>query len=97
MGSAPTLRDVSTTDTSAYEKKQRQKTSKVWDDFSQIEVLGVKKSLCNWCKMLFAVYISSYTSTLGTHLVVCVKYVESNNKKQKHLTYDHGHLGGGLV
>jgi hypothetical protein len=94
MGSAPTLGDVSTTDTSAYEKKERQKTSKVWDDFSQIEVLGVKKSRCNWCKMLFAVSISSYTSTLGRHLVVCVK---SNSKKQKHLTYDHGHLGGGLV
>jgi hypothetical protein len=34
----------------AYEKKQRQKTSKVWDDFSAIEVGGVKKSQCNWCK-----------------------------------------------
>jgi len=38
VGSAPTPCDVSI-GTSAYEKKQRQKTSKVWDDFSQIEVL----------------------------------------------------------
>jgi hypothetical protein len=96
VGSAPTPCDVST-GTSAFEKKQRQKTSKVWDDFSQIEVLGVKNPQCNWCKRLFAVSTSSSTSTLGRHLVACVKYVESNSKKQKVLTYDHGELGGGLV
>jgi hypothetical protein len=45
MGSAPTPVEVSNgTSSNAYERKQRQKTSKVWDDFSQIEVLGVKKS-----------------------------------------------------
>jgi hypothetical protein len=93
MGSAPTPGDVITgsgsgTISSEYEKKQRQKTSKVWDDFSQIELLGVKKSQCNWCKRLFVVSKSSFTSTLGKHLVVCVKYVESNSKKQKILTYD---------
>jgi len=45
MGSAPTPVEISTgTSSSANERKQRQKTSKVWDDFSQIEVLGVKKS-----------------------------------------------------
>jgi hypothetical protein len=43
VGNALILGDVST-NTSAYENKHRQKTSKVWDDFSQIEVLGVKKS-----------------------------------------------------
>jgi len=42
MGSAPTRGDVSI-GINAYEKKQRQKTFKVWDDFSQIKVLGVKK------------------------------------------------------
>jgi hypothetical protein len=86
LGSAPTPADVSS-GTSAYEKKHRQKTSKVWDDFSQIEVCGVKKSQCNWCKRLFVVSKSSSTSTLGSHLGACVKYVESNNKKQKILTF----------
>jgi hypothetical protein len=52
LGSAPTPANVSS-GTSAYEKKNRQKTSKVWDDFSQIEVGGVKKSQRNWCKRLF--------------------------------------------
>ncbi|XP_062147730.1 zinc finger BED domain-containing protein DAYSLEEPER-like [Alnus glutinosa] len=94
VGSVPTPGDVSTS-TSVFEKKQRQKTSKVWDDFSQVEVLGVKKSQCNWCKRLFAVSKSSSTSTLGRHLVACVKYVESNSKKQKVLTRDRGELGGG--
>jgi len=28
-------------------------------------------------------------------LVACVKYVESNSKKQKVLTHDRGELGGG--
>jgi hypothetical protein len=46
VGSVPTPGDVST-GTSVFGKKQRQKTSKVWDDFSQVEVLGVKKSQCN--------------------------------------------------
>jgi hypothetical protein len=94
VGSVPTLGDVST-GTSVFEKKQRQETSKVWDDFSQVEVLGVKKSQYNWCKRLFAVSKSSSTSTLGRHLVACVKYVESNSKKQKVLTHDRGKLGGG--
>jgi len=82
LGSALTPADVSS-GTNAYEKKHRQKTSKVWDDFSQIEVCGVKKSQCNWCKRLFVVSKSSSTATLGSHLGACVKYVESNNKKQK--------------
>jgi hypothetical protein len=82
LGSTPTYGDVSS-GTITYEKKQRQKTSKVWDDFSQIEVLSVKESQCNWCKRLFAISKYSSTSTLGRHLVACVKYVESNNKKQK--------------
>jgi hypothetical protein len=79
----------------AYEKKQKQKTSKVWDDFSAIEVGGVKKSQCNWCKRLFAISKSSSTSTLGRHLGACVKYVEfNNNKKQKTLTFDPSEMGG---
>jgi hypothetical protein len=96
VGSVPTLGDVST-GTSVVEKKQRQKTSKVWDDFSQVEVLGVKISQCNWCKRLFVVSKSSSTSTLGRHLVACVKFVKSNSKKQKVLTHDRGELDGGIV
>jgi len=47
MGSTPTPPGDGSSGNSAYEKKQRQKTSKVWDDFSQIEVGDVKKSQCN--------------------------------------------------
>jgi hypothetical protein len=64
----------------ANDKRQRQKTSKVWNDFVYVEVGGVKKSQCKWCKKLFVVSSSSSTSTLSRHLVACVKYVESNKK-----------------
>jgi hypothetical protein len=47
LGSTPTPPGDGSSGNSAYEKKQRQKTSKVWDDFSQIEVGDVKKSQCN--------------------------------------------------
>jgi hypothetical protein len=76
----------------ANDKRQRQRTSKVWNDFASVEVGGVKKSQCKWCKRLFAVSSSSSTSTLGRHLVACVKYVESN-KKQKTLSLDPGGIG----
>jgi hypothetical protein len=58
-----------------FEKKERQKTSKVWNDFVSVKIGGVKKSQCNWCKKLFAVGKSSTTSTLGRHLTSCVRYV----------------------
>jgi hypothetical protein len=48
----------------AFQKKERQKTSKVWNDFSSITVAGVRKNQCHWCKGLFAVGKSSTTSTL---------------------------------
>jgi hypothetical protein len=71
----------------AYEKKERWKTSAVWNDFVIVEVHGVKKSQCKWCKRLFAVSSSSSTSTLGRHLIACIPYVAAN-KKQKTLTVD---------
>ena len=64
----------------AYEKKQRAKTTKVWNDFESIVVGGIKKSQCIWCKRLFAVTKSSTTSTITRHLSKCVKYMESNKK-----------------
>jgi hypothetical protein len=72
-----------------YEKKERVKTSKVWNDFKFVVIGGIKKIQCNWCKRLFSVSKSSYTSTIGRHLSKCVKYVEfTNNKKQKTLTLE---------
>jgi hypothetical protein len=75
-----------------FEKKERQKTSKVWNDFVSIKIGGVKKSQCNWCKKLFAVGKSSTTSTLGRHLTSCVRYVEfHNSKKQRTLSFEPIH------
>jgi hypothetical protein len=67
----------------AFQKKERQKTSKVWNDFSSITVASVRKNQCHWCKGLFAVGKSSTTSTLSK------KFVEINNrKKQKTLCFE---------
>jgi hypothetical protein len=70
-----------------YGKRESRKTSPVWNDFDIVEVGGVKKSQCKWCKKLFAISSSSSTSTLCRHLVVCLKYV-SANKKQKCIGLD---------
>jgi hypothetical protein len=73
----------------AFQKKERQKTSKVWNDFSSITVAGVRKNQCHWCKGLFAVWKSSTTSTFSRHLTGCKKFVELNNrKKQKTLCFE---------
>jgi hypothetical protein len=67
-GEAPTMGPPTDEDLgkNAYEKKQRWKTSPVWNDFVIVEVGSVKKSQCKWCKRLFAIFSSSSTSTLGT-------------------------------
>jgi hypothetical protein len=71
----------------AFQKKERQKTSKVWNDFSLITIVGVRKNQCHWCKGLFGK--SSTTSTLSRHLTRCKKFVELNNcKKQKTLCFE---------
>ncbi|XP_059428518.1 zinc finger BED domain-containing protein RICESLEEPER 2-like [Corylus avellana] len=72
-----------------YQKRERQKTSKVWNDFVSVTIGGVKKSQCNWCKRLFAIEKSSTTSTLNRHLTSCVRYVEfSSSKKQSTLSFE---------
>ena len=66
----------------AFQKKERQKTLKVWN--SSITINGVRKSQCHWCNGLFPIGKSSTTSTLSRHLTGCKKFVELNNhKKQK--------------
>ncbi|XP_059429198.1 zinc finger BED domain-containing protein RICESLEEPER 2-like [Corylus avellana] len=81
----------------AFQRKERQKTSKVWNDFSSIEINGVKKFQCNWCKRLFSVGKSSTTSTLSRHLTACVKFVELNSlKKQKTLSFEPSDGSDGL-
>jgi hypothetical protein len=76
----------------AYGKRKRRKTSLVWNDFVIVEVGGVKKSQCKWCQKLFAISSSSSTSTLGRHLVACLKYVAAN-KKQKSIVLDPNAAG----
>ena len=78
-----------TSENTLYQRKERQKTSKVWNNFGSITIKGVKKSQCNWCKRLFAVEKSSTTSTLNRHLTSYVRFVEfRNSKKQKTLSFE---------
>ena len=79
-----------TSENPLYGKKERQKTSKVWNDFDSITLSGgVKKSQCRWCKRLFAVGKSSTTSTLSRHLTSCARFIEhSGSKKQKTLSFE---------
>lgn len=79
-------------DNNVYGKRERRKTSPVWNDFVIVEVGGVKKSQCKWCKKLFAISNSSSTSTLGRYLVACLKYV-ATNKKQKFIALDPNATG----
>ena len=75
-----------------FQKKKRQKTSKVWNDFVSIKIGGVKKSQCNWCKKLFVVGKSSTTSTLNRYLTSCVRFVEFHStKKQKTLSFERSY------
>ena len=60
-------------ESSAYEKKKRAKTSKFYIDFESVVVRGIKKSQCNWWKMLFSITKSSSMSTIGRHLSKYVK------------------------
>jgi hypothetical protein len=94
VNSAQTTVPLSNEDTrkKTYEKKERRKTSAVWNDFDNVEVNGVKKSQCKWCKKLFAVSSSSSTSTLSRHLIACIPFIASN-KKQKTLTIDPNVVG----
>ncbi|XP_062155266.1 zinc finger BED domain-containing protein RICESLEEPER 2-like [Alnus glutinosa] len=76
-----------------YKRKPRRKTSTVWNHFEQVEVCGVKKNQCKWCKSKFTISKSSCTSTLGRHLESCLKYAGSK-KKQKVLSVDGKESGG---
>ncbi|XP_059436870.1 zinc finger BED domain-containing protein RICESLEEPER 2-like [Corylus avellana] len=81
----------------AFQRKERQKISKVWNDFSSITINGVKKFQCNWCKRLLSVGKSSTTSTLSRYLTACVKFVEVNSlKKQKTLSFEPSDDNDGL-
>jgi hypothetical protein len=77
----------------AYEKRQRAKTTKVWNDFESTVVDGIKTSQCIWYKKLFAVTKSRTTSTITRHLSKCVKYRESN-KKQQTFSFDPSETEG---
>jgi hypothetical protein len=35
-----------------FQRKERQKTSKVWNNFVSVKIVGVQKSQCNWCKKI---------------------------------------------
>jgi hypothetical protein len=68
------------------------KTSTVQNHFDEVEVGGVKKNQCKWCKSKFTKSKSSCTSTLGRHLEACFKYIDSK-KKHKVLSIEGSESG----
>jgi len=81
-GRAPFATDPNEADAqkNVYKRKLRRKTFTVWNHFNEVEVSGVKKNQCNWCKSKFTKSNSSCTSTLGRHFETCFKYIGSKKK-----------------
>jgi hypothetical protein len=61
--------------------------------FLEVEVGGVIKNQCKWCKGKFTKSKSSSTTTLSRHLETCFKYIGSK-KKQKVLSIDASEADG---
>ncbi|XP_059446001.1 zinc finger BED domain-containing protein RICESLEEPER 2-like [Corylus avellana] len=71
----------------AHKRKDRKRTSYIWNHFVEVdEGGGVKKNQCKWCKTKFSISKSSTTSTMVRHLKKCFKYLGS--KKQRTLSVD---------
>ncbi|KAL2925894.1 Zinc finger BED domain-containing protein RICESLEEPER 1, partial [Bienertia sinuspersici] len=56
-----------------YKKKTRRKVSKVWDEFTILEIGGNKKVKCKHCKTLFKFSESGTTTQYKRHLDSCPK------------------------
>jgi len=75
-----------------YKRKPRRKTFIVWNHFEEVEVGGIKKNQCKWCKNKFTKSKLSCTSTLGRHLETCFKYI-GLKKKHKVLSVEGSESG----
>ncbi|KAL2904278.1 Zinc finger BED domain-containing protein RICESLEEPER 2 [Bienertia sinuspersici] len=56
-----------------YGKRSRRKISKVWDEFSEVEINSVKKERCKHCKALLKFSGSGTTTQYKRHLSTCPK------------------------
>ncbi|XP_062175626.1 zinc finger BED domain-containing protein RICESLEEPER 1-like [Alnus glutinosa] len=77
----------------AYERKLKRKGSKVWDDFSKVEVGGVKMNQCKRCNKNFTQSKSGSTTSLSRHLEICLEH-KNSKKIQKILSVDGTESGG---
>ncbi|GLT69351.1 hypothetical protein SLA2020_415090 [Shorea laevis] len=68
------------TQENVHARKPRKRTSAVWDHFAEVEVGGVTKNQCQWCKTKFTKSKSSSTTTLSRHLQSCFKYIGAKKK-----------------
>ncbi|XP_059441916.1 zinc finger BED domain-containing protein RICESLEEPER 2-like [Corylus avellana] len=81
----------------AYQRKQRKKTSHVWEHYIEVKIKGKAKYQCKWCMRAFSVSSSSCASTLGRHLKKCNTFLGAKDKKkQKVLSIDGTMDGDGV-
>ena len=78
----------------AYQRKQKAKTSHVWEHFVEVKIKGKAKHQCKWCKRTFCVSSSSCTSTLGRHLKKCNIFLGAKDKKKQNVLFIDGTRDG---
>ncbi|KAL6997837.1 hypothetical protein U1Q18_007962 [Sarracenia purpurea var. burkii] len=71
----------------AYQRKPKNKTSKIWNEFNEVVRDGVKKAQCNYCKGDFSIPSSGATTQFHRHLNSCLAR-QASCKKQKTLSID---------
>ena len=73
----------------AMNKKKRKKTSKVWEDFEEIEKNGVIKAKCKWCQADFSISgDGASTSHLRRHILkTCNKKTSSTEASQSTIPF----------
>lgn len=72
-----------TEDDTQFQVKKRQKTSKVWLEFQEVDTSDGPKVMCNHCKSKLSILKSKSTSHLSRHLAGCIK--RKNYQKQQKL------------
>ncbi|CAN1148751.1 Zinc finger BED domain-containing protein RICESLEEPER 2, partial [Linum perenne] len=69
----PNTTQVEEVEEDAYQAPKRKKTSKVWNDFKEVQVGKEKKLECIYCKTRYLVNKTSTTSHLGRHSKSCMR------------------------
>ncbi|CAN1176354.1 Zinc finger BED domain-containing protein RICESLEEPER 1, partial [Linum perenne] len=69
----PNTTQVEEVEEDAYQAPKRKKTSKVWNDFKEVQVGKEKKLECIYCKTRYLVNKTGTTSHLGRHSKSCMR------------------------